>query len=60
MSRGTRFITLAIPLTFIYLLALLGFVPVPLVSQQLADQILPVVSDPLNIARLGCAGNLAD
>lgn len=47
MSRGTRFITLAIPLTIIYLLMLIGILPVPLVSQELADQILPVVSPSL-------------
>jgi hypothetical protein len=46
MSRGTRFLTLAIPLIAIYLLALIGFLPVPFLSEETVNQILPVVSLP--------------
>jgi hypothetical protein len=46
MSRGTRFLTLAIPLIAIYLLALIGLLPVPFLSEETVNQILPVVSLP--------------
>lgn len=44
MSRGTRFLTWSIPLAIIYLFMLAGILPVPLISQESADEILPVVS----------------
>lgn len=44
MSRGTRFLTLAIPVALVYILMFFGVLPVPLLSQESADQILPVVS----------------
>lgn len=43
MSRATRFLALAIPLTIAYLLALLGVLPVPLLSSSHASLLLPVV-----------------
>lgn len=43
MSRGTRFLTLAIPAFIIYLLLLSNILPLPLISQETANQILPVV-----------------
>ncbi|WVQ72330.1 hypothetical protein IAR50_001881 [Cryptococcus sp. DSM 104548] len=43
MTKGTRFLTLAIPVLFIYTLALYQFIPVPLLSSQSADKILPVL-----------------
>jgi hypothetical protein len=44
MSRGTRQLTLALPLVVLYLLMLVGVVPVPLMSDSRAGDILPVVS----------------
>lgn len=44
MTRAIRFLTIVIPLTIIYLLMLAHILPVPLLSQTTADQILPVVS----------------
>jgi hypothetical protein len=45
MTRATRFLTLAIPLVAVYLLMLLHVLPTPLLSQEKADAILPVVSE---------------
>lgn len=50
MSKGTRFLTLAIPLLLLYILALYHIIPTPLLPTKLADDILPVVSHIL----LGC------
>lgn len=50
MSKGTRFLTLAIPLLLLYILALYHIIPTPLLPTKLADDILPVVSPIL----LGC------
>lgn len=44
MSKGTRFLTLAVPLLLLYILALYHIVPTPLLPTELADDILPVVS----------------
>ena len=46
MSRATRFLALAIPLAIVYLLALLGVLPVPLISSAHASLLLPVVRFP--------------
>ncbi|WWC67236.1 uncharacterized protein I206_101143 [Kwoniella pini CBS 10737] len=43
MSKGTRFLTLAIPSIILYLLALFHILPIPIFSQEIADQILPVL-----------------
>jgi dolichyl-phosphate mannosyltransferase polypeptide 3 len=43
MSRGTRQLAIALPLVLVYLLMLLGVVPVPLISEQRSGEILPVV-----------------
>ncbi|GHJ84143.1 hypothetical protein NliqN6_0545 [Naganishia liquefaciens] len=43
MSRATRFLALAIPLTVAYLLALLGVLPVPLIDSHHASLLLPVI-----------------
>lgn len=45
MTRATRQLTVAIPLVLLYLLMLLGVLPAPVVSEQTASAILPVVSD---------------
>jgi dolichyl-phosphate mannosyltransferase polypeptide 3 len=44
MSKGTRFLTLAIPAVVLYVLLLADIFPAPFVSKEIADQILPVVS----------------
>ena len=44
MSKGTRFVSVVLPLVALYLLALFHLVPFPLLSTKHADQILPVVS----------------
>lgn len=44
MSRATRFLALAIPLTLLYLLALASIIPVPLLDPAKASLLLPVVS----------------
>ena len=43
MTQGTRFLALAIPIILTYLLALFNILPVPLLSTEVANQILPVV-----------------
>ncbi|RSH80474.1 uncharacterized protein EHS24_009054 [Apiotrichum porosum] len=43
MSKGTRFVTIAIPAVVAYLLMLINVLPVPFVSAETADQILPVI-----------------
>ncbi|WWC97489.1 hypothetical protein V866_004370 [Kwoniella sp. B9012] len=43
MSKGTQSLTFAIPSIILYFLALLHVLPVPLLSQEIADQILPVL-----------------
>jgi dolichyl-phosphate mannosyltransferase polypeptide 3 len=48
MSRGTRFLTLAIPISLVYLLMLAGILPVPFLSTEITDQILPAVSPNLH------------
>lgn len=55
MSRATRFLALVIPLTTLYLLALLGVLPVPLIDTSKARLLLPVVC-PL----FPCSTTLAD
>lgn len=47
MSKGTRFLTLAIPLLLLYILALYHIVPTPFLPTKLVDDILPVVSHNL-------------
>ncbi len=44
MSKGTRFVTVAVPAAFVYLLMLFAILPVPFVARDTADLILPVVS----------------
>lgn len=44
MSKGTRFVTFAVPAVLAYFLLLLHILPTPFISQETADQILPVVS----------------
>lgn len=46
MSKGTRFVTFAVPAVLAYFLLLLHVLPAPFLSQETADQILPVVSAP--------------
>ncbi|OCF34809.1 dolichyl-phosphate mannosyltransferase polypeptide 3 [Kwoniella heveanensis BCC8398] len=43
MSKGTRFLTLAIPAVLLYILALFRILPVPLFSEEMTNQILPVL-----------------
>ncbi|GFZ44761.1 hypothetical protein JCM24511_02486 [Saitozyma sp. JCM 24511] len=43
MTRATRFLTLAIPLVAVYLLMLLHVLPTPILSEEKADAILPVL-----------------
>ncbi|BEI83652.1 hypothetical protein CcaverHIS002_0402560 [Cutaneotrichosporon cavernicola] len=43
MSKGTRFLAAAVPATLVYLLMLFAILPVPLVDQDTADLILPVL-----------------
>ncbi|KAI9634284.1 dolichol-phosphate mannosyltransferase subunit 3 [Dioszegia hungarica] len=43
MTRATRQLTVAIPLVLLYLLMLLGVLPAPVVSEQTASAILPVI-----------------
>ncbi|KAJ9116590.1 hypothetical protein QFC20_000523 [Naganishia adeliensis] len=43
MSRATRFLALAIPLTLLYLLALASIIPVPLLDPAKASLLLPVI-----------------
>jgi hypothetical protein len=51
MTRATRLLSLAIPLSILYFLALFDIIAVPLISTDAAQQILPTVSD---YPRLGC------
>lgn len=44
MSKGTRFVTFAVPAVIAYFLLLLHVLPTPFLAQETADQILPVVS----------------
>lgn len=44
MTKATRFLTIAIPAVFLYFLALLQILPIPLLSPETSDAILPVVS----------------
>ena len=44
MSKGTRFLRLAIPTVILYFLALWHILPVPIVSTEVLDLVLPVVS----------------
>lgn len=44
MSKGTRFLQAAIPTVILYIVLLLNILPVPFVSKEAADQVLPVVS----------------
>ncbi|WWC85416.1 uncharacterized protein L201_000279 [Kwoniella dendrophila CBS 6074] len=43
MSKGTQFLTLALPTIILYILALANIIPVPFLSQEIAGQILPVL-----------------
>ncbi|WVQ82606.1 hypothetical protein IAT38_004736 [Cryptococcus sp. DSM 104549] len=43
MSKGTRFVTAAVPAIFLYLLALFQILPVPLLSEQVSNEIFPVL-----------------
>ncbi|WVQ94222.1 hypothetical protein IAU59_001300 [Kwoniella sp. CBS 9459] len=43
MTKGTRFLTLAIPAVLLYVLALFQILPVPLFSEEIAGLILPVL-----------------
>ncbi|WVF66618.1 hypothetical protein IAT40_001358 [Kwoniella sp. CBS 6097] len=43
MTKGTRFLTLAIPAVLLYILALFQILPVPLFSEEIVKQILPVL-----------------
>jgi hypothetical protein len=43
MTRATRFVTISAVVSVTYLLLLLDVLPVPFVSQQVKDQILPTV-----------------
>lgn len=43
MSRATRFLAVALPLTITYLLALLRLIPVPFLSERTSSLLLPVV-----------------
>ena len=47
MSKGTRFVTFAVPAVIVYFLLLLHVLPTPFLAQETADQILPVVSPAL-------------
>ena len=44
MSKGTQFVSFAVPTFVLYVLALFHFIPVPFFSSDSADAILPVVS----------------
>lgn len=44
MSKGTRFLTVAVPVALVYLLMLASILPVPFVDADTASLILPVVS----------------
>lgn len=46
MSKGTRFVTFAVPAVIAYFLLLLHVLPTPFLAQETADQILPVVRCP--------------
>ncbi|EJT47504.1 hypothetical protein A1Q1_03616 [Trichosporon asahii var. asahii CBS 2479] len=43
MSKGTRFVTFAVPAVIAYFLLLLHVLPTPFLAQETADQILPVI-----------------
>lgn len=43
MTKGVRFVSAAIPAFLLYVLAFFHLIPVPFVSAQAADAILPVV-----------------
>lgn len=47
MSKGTRFLRLAIPAFILYVLAFFQILPTPFLSAESADAILPVVSSQL-------------
>jgi hypothetical protein len=44
MTRATRFAAYLAPLVIYYLLALLGIVNIPFMSQEASDALVPVVS----------------
>lgn len=44
MSKGTRFLTAAVPAAIVYLLLWLHVLPTPLIAREAADQVLAVVS----------------
>lgn len=65
MSKGTRFLTVAIPVVVVYLLMWLHWVPVPFLAPSTVDDIFPVVSvvsldlpAPLIPAPMVAAGHL--
>ncbi|KAI5450444.1 hypothetical protein NCC49_003067 [Naganishia albida] len=43
MSRATRFLALALPLTISYLLALFHLIPIPFLSETESSLLLPVI-----------------
>lgn len=45
MSKGTRFLRLAIPAFVLYVLAFFHVLPTPFLSTESSDAILPVVSE---------------
>ena len=49
MTRATRSLTIFLPLALLYLLTLLHVLPVPLISADKADAILPVVRLPSSL-----------
>jgi hypothetical protein len=46
MTRATRLLALTIPLTILWLLAIIHILPIPFIAQNTADEILPTVSPP--------------
>lgn len=43
MTRATRQLAIALPVVVVYLLMLLGVIGVPVISEQRAGEVLPVV-----------------
>lgn len=50
MTRATRFLAYSSVVTAVYFVFLLSVIPVPLLSKETADQLLPVVSITLEYA----------
>lgn len=49
MTKATRFLTIVVPAVIVYLLMLINVLPLPLVSNSTAQQILPVVCLPAGL-----------